>query len=132
MQVVDVAFVVKKVLLLVSFDLNPAQALLRQIFRVVNIDNIVIFIIVTISIALFLVDTDLNWVTIFSNELDLASSSLLLQSNQLALRQVVKVDLALGLVVFLVVGSLAVNNVCAIVKLGQLVDLILNERVRPW
>ena len=118
--------------MLVSFDLNPAQALLRQIFRVVNIDNIIIFIIVTISIALFLVDTDLNWVTIFSNELDLASSSLLLQSNQLALRQVVKVDLALGLVVFLVVGSLAVNNVCAIVKLGQLVDLILNERVRPW
>lgn len=95
LQVVDVTFVVKEVLLLVSFDLNPAQALLRQIFRVVNIDDIIVLIIITITITFFLVDTDLNWVTIFSDELYLTGCRLLLQGNKLALSQVVKVDLAL-------------------------------------
>ena len=65
LQVVNVAFAIKKVLLIIAFDLNAAEPLLRQVFRVVNVDDIVFFVFFAILLRV----------------------CLLLKSNQLALCQ---------------------------------------------
>ena len=44
LQVVDVALAVEQVLLLVTLDLNSAQAFLGQIFRIVHINHIIFFL----------------------------------------------------------------------------------------
>jgi len=43
LQVVDVTFLVKQVLVVLSFDLNSLQTLKGQVFRVVDIDNVLAF-----------------------------------------------------------------------------------------
>ena len=47
LEIIDVSFAIEKVLLLVALDLNSAQAFLGQILRIIHIDYIIFFVILT-------------------------------------------------------------------------------------
>ena len=81
LQVVDVSIVVEQVLLVTTFDLNPAEPSLCKIFRVVDVDAV---------LFLFTLSFDLNFFAIFSKFLGVR---LLLKSLDLTFRQVLKIDL---------------------------------------
>ena len=118
LKVVNIAFVVEQVLLVVAFNLNSAEAFLGEIVGVVNIDHIVVFF----ALLAFAIHSNGNRLTILTK---LLLCSLLLQSQNLALGEVLKIDLTIRKSI--IVDELLLLLIAAIVC--QLVDLILYQRI---
>ena len=107
MQVVDVALVVKKILLVVALDLNPAQAFFGEIFGVVDVNDVIL---VFFAVHLLVVFPELLLGRLF------------LQSKQLALRQIFKVNLVIGK------GVVIVLLLIEVFVVSELIDLVLQVR----
>ena len=97
--------------------MNSAEAFLGEVIGVVNIDYIVVFALFTLAVHAYG-----NRLTIFA---ELLFCRLLLQSQDLALSKILKIDLAVRQSI--IVDELLLLLVAAIVR--QLVDLILYQRI---
>ena len=119
LQVVDVALVVEEVLLVVALDLDPPQPLLSQVLRVVHVDHVLVVALATLSALL--------------------GRSLLLERQDLALSEALVVDGALVVRVLRVADEdagavlldIALDLLPVLDARGELVDLVLDERVLP-
>lgn len=109
LEIVNVALVVQQILLLVAFDLDSAESLLGQVLGVVHVDDVFVLLLFAFAFA-----SDDDFLTV--------SGCVLLQSDQLALRQVVNVNVAV---------RLGVDDLLSVLmfEIGELVDLILYECV---
>ena len=140
LQIVDVAFAVEKVLLLVALDLNPAQALLGQVLRVVHVDHVIVFVIFAVHgnhATVTAIDAfDKFLLTVVLQLL------LLLKGQQLALCQVFVIDITVGVlpsgtILFsIVINSLLMKFVMQVsasrIHHCQLIDLIHDKGVLTW
>jgi len=110
LQIVDIPLVVKKVLLIVTLNLNATETFLGQVLWIVHVNDVVI-------LALFAVLLGF----------DLIFDLILLEGLELALRQVVDINVALGLV-FNLLFVITLDHM-VLFQSSQLVDLVLNESV---
>jgi hypothetical protein len=106
LQIVNVSLAIKKVLLIITLNLNASQAFLRQVFGIVDVNDIVFFVFFAILLGI----------------------CLLLKSNQLALSQPIDVNIAVGLAVTDLL-SIVILMDSVMILIGQLVDLVLNESI---
>lgn len=120
LQVIDITFVIEKVFLLVTFDLNTAQALFRKILGIVNVNHIFILIsfrVLCDRIALFVKLLQLFFLTI----------CLLLKGHNLALCQGIQVDLTIRLVISLVGGLFLFERCLEMVLIHLLTSIVLSS-----
>lgn len=114
LQVVDIALVVEQVLLLVALDLNSAQTFFRQVLRIVHVDYVIIFIRFTLHLLVFVAQ--------------LVLCGLLLKSENLALSEVVQVQLTVGESV-LVVQELLIILILLLIVIVIEREVVLARRI---
>jgi len=104
--------------LLVTFDLNATEAFFGEVFGVVHVDHVFVFILFTIHAT--------------NHEFLPVGCSLLLKADQLALCQVVDVDVAVRLPVYHLLGVFGCAGVVLVVQVCKFIDLVLHQSVLAW
>ena len=138
LQVVDVAFAVEKVLLLVSLDLDPAQALFGQVLRIVHVDHVIFVIILAVHGHHTTITIDAFDELLLTVVLQLL---LLLKGQQLTFCQVFVIDITVrvlpgGSILSIFINSLLMKFVMQVsasrIHYCQLIDLIHDKGVLTW